>query len=499
MELDQQECKEDILRGSCMRNQGHVTVFLSIILISMLLLGLSVLEMARIRMGSAKAAMAAEGAACDVKAAYDKELFEEYHLLAVDSTFGGHGEGKLEQMAQDYLEYTLENGQGDNMSVEDVALAECRGLLENDCENMKLQITDHMKVYMEEKGIEDILEMITSGDKAMEDASGAVENGKNESNQDESSWSGTDPRKALKSILTGGLLNVVTPSGRVVSDQAHDLDGFPSDGQAEDTRQWEDIEFDDLDKFQRQLMLDGERSQTGIVDDIYGVGYALANFNTFTYRKQDRPFECEVEYIIAGKDNDHDNLQGVVNRIVLHRLPLNLAYLLSDSAKMAEVSSIAAVLALVPGVTYGAAKYLLLGCWAYAETIVDIRLLLDGKSVQFMKTDEYWVTDINNLDKLMNLDSVDYEGVDAVSYRDYLAILLIENKGGMYYRMADLIQLNFRQTDESFEMKNMMYSLTFDVEVSQDRKFASFIEDHEGVSKIDDGLYRYSFRQCVSY
>ena len=65
-----------------MRNQGHVTVFLSIILISMLLLGLSVLEMARIRMGSAKAAMAAEGAACDVKAAYDKELFEEYHLLA---------------------------------------------------------------------------------------------------------------------------------------------------------------------------------------------------------------------------------------------------------------------------------------------------------------------------------------------------------------------------------------------------------------------------------
>lgn len=119
------------------------------------------------------------------------------------------------------------------------------------------------------------------------------------------------------------------------------------------------------------------------------------------------------------------------------------------------------------GVTYGAAKYLLLGCWAYAETIVDIRLLLDGKSVQFMKTDEYWVTDINNLDKLMNLDSVDYEGVDAVSYRDYLAILLIENKGGMYYRMADLIQLNFRQTDESFEMKNMMYSLTFDVEVSQ--------------------------------
>ena len=407
-----------------MRNQGHVTVFLSIILISMLLLGLSVLEMARIRMGSAKAAMAAEGAACDVKAAYDKELFEEYHLLAVDSTFGGHGEGKLEQMAQDYLEYTLENGQGDNMSVEDVALAECRGLLENDCENMKLQITDHMKVYMEEKGIEDILEMITSGDKAMEDASGAVENGKNESNQDESSWSGTDPRKALKSILTGGLLNVVTPSGRVVSDQAYDLDGFPSDGQAEDTRQWEDIEFDDLDKFQRQLMLDGERSQTGIVDDIYGVGYALANFNTFTDRKQDRPFECEVEYIIAGKDNDHDNLQGVVNRIVLHRLPLNLAYLLSDSAKMAEVSSIAAVLALVPGVTYGAAKYLLLGCWAYAETIVDIRLLLDGKSVQFMKTDEYWVTDINNLDKLIF-------GLGIRNIGDKAAALLGEHFGSM--------------------------------------------------------------------
>ena len=68
--------------------------------------------------------------------------------------------------------------------------------------------------------------------------------------------------------------------------------------------------------------------ETGVTDDFYGICYAIEMFNTYTSKKAERPSECEVEYMIAGKDNDRDNLKGVVNRIIAHRLPVNLAYLL---------------------------------------------------------------------------------------------------------------------------------------------------------------------------
>lgn len=55
-----------------MGNRGQVTVFLCLVLMSLLLLGITTLEMVRVRMGSAKAAEAADGAACEIQAAYNR-------------------------------------------------------------------------------------------------------------------------------------------------------------------------------------------------------------------------------------------------------------------------------------------------------------------------------------------------------------------------------------------------------------------------------------------
>ena len=113
-----------------MGNRGHITVFLCLVLIPLLILGISVLEMVRIKMGSAKAAETADGAANEILAAYDKRLFDEYHLLAVDKNFRGQGEGKIEEMAEDYIEYTLDGSGDEDMFIKSVELVQCRGLLE---------------------------------------------------------------------------------------------------------------------------------------------------------------------------------------------------------------------------------------------------------------------------------------------------------------------------------------------------------------------------------
>ena len=83
-----------------MGNKGQVTVFLCLVLLSLLILGLTSVEMVRVSMGGARAAEAADGAAQEIKAAYNRRLFDEYHLLAVDRNFGGQGEGKMEEMAE---------------------------------------------------------------------------------------------------------------------------------------------------------------------------------------------------------------------------------------------------------------------------------------------------------------------------------------------------------------------------------------------------------------
>lgn len=482
-----------------MENRGQVTVFLCLVLMSLLLLGITTLEMVRVRMGSAKAAEAADGAACEIQAAYNRELFDEYHLLAVDRTFAGQGEGKMEEMAEDYIEYMLDGSGDDDMVLNGVELVQCKGLLENDCENMKKQITEYMKIYIETEGIKDLLEMITTEKKAGTSTGAAIDKGQEDESPSHSVWVGTDPRDVLKNMSKGGVLKLVTPAGDVPSDTSYDMEPLSGKNGYDDGEQWEDIEFDDIDAFRKQVGTWEESDETGITDDFYGICYALETFNTYVSQKADRPAECEVEYMIAGEDNDKDNLKSVVNRIILHRLPLNMGYLLTDTAKMASVESIAFVLSLIPGVTYSAVKYLIAGCWAYVETLADIRCMLCGNDVKFIKSADTWKTDIDNLGDLLTMQNVNYEGADAIGYKGYLAILLAEKRKDMYYRMADMIQLNLSKDNELFEIKNMIYGFSIDVDIIQKKKYASFIESFPGVRELDEGYYRHSFRISKKY
>lgn len=480
-----------------MKNGGQITVFLCLVLLSILLLGFTALEIVRVKTGSARAAIAADGAVHSVMAAYNKPLFQEYHLLAVDRELQGQGEGKLEQMAQDYMDYTLD-GQLEGLSAEQVELAGYKGLLDDDCDNMKLQISDYMQMYIQMEGARDLLEMLTVEDESEKKAVTAIDSGAGEEGDSDSLWLGTDPRDVMDRLRSGGILMLVTPGGKEPSAAEFDMAGLPSADRDNHDSEMEDIQFDDIETFRRQIQLDDHDSKAGLTDNFYGICYALQTFGYYTSPVDNRPMSCEVEYMIAGKDNDRDNLKGVVNRIIVHRLPVNMAYLLTDKSKVATVEAIAFVLSLLPGVTYSATKYLLLGCWAYAETLADIRIMLAGNNIQMFKDSDTWMTDIENLQDLINLDNVGYEGADAIGYKGYLALLLAENAGNMYYRMADLVQLNISRSDETFDMKNMVYEISMDVEVAQSEKFAAFIRDMGG-QDVDSNMYRHSFRVTAGY
>ena len=55
--------------------------------------------------------------------------------------------------------------------------------------------------------------------------------------------------------------------------------------------------------------------------------YLLRYLGRYGQEKQDSPLWYQTEYVIVGKDNDTDNLKGIVNRIFVIREAANTMYL----------------------------------------------------------------------------------------------------------------------------------------------------------------------------
>ncbi len=483
-----------------MDNRGQITVFLCLILTSMLLIGLTSLEVIRLNTGRAMLSQAAKGAMENLKAGYNRELFEAYHLLMLDKNCNGRGEAGLEALTEEYLEYTLGESDIAGVRVTDVILTGSADILQDECKPLKEQITEYMKYKSEISAANDLIRFITDGEEMVDDVQSAVEEGKNEKNENESDWAGDDPREVLKDSTGTGLLAVVTPDGTVPSKEAFDMEDFPSQINTEEANEDMNINFEDIDILEAQLGISNSDCIASFQENYYGMAYALECFDYYTCDKiYDNPMKCEVEYMICGKDNDYDNLSSVVNKIVLHRMPFNFMYLISDKEKIAEIEAIAITLALLPGITYAAVKYLLIGCWSYAETLVEIKSLLAGNKIPYIKTKDTWLTDINKLGNLANIKNLDYEGPAGIDYKGFLMILMAEHTSKLYYRIADIIQLNMRQFNDSFRMKDMIYACTFDISGECDGKYADFIKSRKNVIWADENGYSYHLSMEAGY
>ena len=82
-----------------------------------------------------------------------------------------------------------------------------------------------------------------------------------------------------------------------------------------------------------------------------------------------------MEYMLAGKESDRENLEAVVNQLLLFRFVPNYMHLQGSSTKKAEAEAMALTLCsllAVPAITQAAAQVILLA-WAYGECLMDVR------------------------------------------------------------------------------------------------------------------------------
>ena len=476
-----------------MRNEGRITVFMSLMLSVILLLCVTAFKVASVSAAKEKAAIAVRSSISSVKARYNRYIFDHYHILLFDKTLAGEGEAALEE----YMVQELEQNLGKGFNVESLAVRDFNMICEEGLSEFKRQIREAMKYEIVEYGAEKIRGVTKGEDGSLspeqEEELSAAEQAEKEGAETQDEASGTDekpavsaggktkdPRKFTRKLSKSGLLKLVAPEDLEINEAEYDIGSGPSltTGGFFPDFVFLQKDFDDV-KDMRQDLTEGSGWDNALVNAGALITYARRYFNSAVDHDKNKEtvFDFEMEYLIAGHDSDKENLQTVVISLSGLRFPFCYACLRKDAERMAQVRAIARGLSLITPVPASVYRVLIAGCWAYAESIAECRSLLAGKRLSFVKKKSNWVTDIKNLPGTVKTDVP--EDKKGLAYEDYLMILMAIKQEKVCYRMLDLMEFNTKQKEEDFEMEHAAYGLTVDASIAFGGQSRGFSETGE--------------------
>lgn len=468
-----------------MGNHGKITIFLCLLLSSMLLLGLSAVRIIDKYMAKSKISMSARTTVSGIMAEYNSYIYEHYHILLFDKTSSGKGEGYLEKCMLENMQENL----GDDFKVEDVALNDCTMLTDQDCAPLREQITDYMGYALVEYGAEQILSATGGKDSTLpaelsqeletldeeetttlpaqeSDAQGEITE---ETGDFGFASEEDDPRNYSGQLQDIGLLAVVIPEDMTFSDRVLAGEDRPSllYSSMLDEMFGMNNDFDSYSDLKKDLRTRGTWKES-LVAGGSSIAYAANVFNCATDHtvNETSVLYCELEYLVCGNVSDVNNVKEAVNQIIAIRLPVNYAYLMSDSDKSAQLTNLALSLMVATGIPEPILKRLLAGAWAYVEAVAEVRNLLAGKKLAFAKNDSNWITELSRLGESMYREGKEDE--NGLTYKDYLLILLSLKMDKAYYRMLDIMQLNAREEDGDFSITQAAVGISVDIKVSYD-------------------------------
>ncbi len=491
-----------------MNNKGQTTILFSLCVGVLFLFTLTALEVGRIHMSKVKILPCVHSMRSSIMADYNEELFERYHLLFLDPTYGTGSEAVIEEKMKDYLETSL-NGEGSTLyqfEVEDLGLSQKETILSKDMKLLKEQIADYETTVGLVNRVKELTNSLDVDKKGVEQALYETEVNGVELNLPESKKDKQDkeekeereledkedPRKVLEESLKFGVLAHVAPD-MVLSKEKVNLKKVPSTEYEElQTKEWNN-KFNDISNLKEFLKTSTEDDEVNLlIRNAAFSDYVINHFSNAVNRLDNTTMQCEVEYILKGKDNDYANLEAVVNEMLWLRMPMNYAYLLTDMEKQSQALTLATTICVLTGTEPLAeiVKYLLLGCWSYGESLHEMKLLLAGRSVPYIKTKLNWYTDIQTLTAV---DSTQEEN-DGLTYEDYLMILLAKksntslNKG--YARVLDVIEMNIQKHNPTFQIEDCVGSVKVQGKVTMNAFFQR---------KRNDSVYDYYFEETICY
>lgn len=173
--------------------------------------------------------------------------------------------------------------------------------------------------------------------------------------------------------------------------------------------------------------------------------YAGIKFGNYQNVKKKSDLSYELEYIIAGQDNDRSNLATVAEQMVTARNLVTLPCLVTDKVKMSELSTMSSSVATALQLPFlePVIKGVLTEAWAFAEAVHDVKILMAGKRIDLIKNSGNWKTSLRNL--LPN-ETKGSEKKSAIDYQKFCYLLMMKEKNTtITMRMLDMIQVNIKK------------------------------------------------------
>lgn len=426
--------------------KGEITVFLSLIFILLLSFVAGIIESASIQVSKNHKRADMDSAMESVFAEYQRELLEDYEIFGLEGTY--------------------ETGNFDYENViSRISYYGC-GEAQHDIEGVRLLTDEGGKAfyqqilfYMEQQyGLTQLGEYTSEVESWNQQKDKATEYQKEDmdikeemntslNEVGESLPSEENPIENISNIKKSNLLGLVVPNPEQLSQKQIDINNLPS---------------------RRTLQKGyGEISQKEVSGVLGKVGiseYIMEKFSDFSDGKENGGMNYQIEYLLAGKGSEQENLEEVVNKLIWLRFANNYIHLFSDEVKKAEASAMAismCTLLTVPGISE-IVKQAILFAWAYGESVMDVRTLLEGNKVVLFKTAETWQLSLEGLLTLgtseNNSSGANMEG--GLEYKEYLrALLYLADTDSLIMRSMDVIEDDLR-VGKGLEFFRMDYCIS---------------------------------------
>lgn len=431
--------------------EASISIYLALIFTIILSFILLIIEGARENAIRMKAECAMDLSMSSVFAEYNRQLLEQYDLFFIDTSYGQPGASpeRIGEHLKAYLEDNFQTGeemgiikdllslQAEEVNIMDYSLASDQGGV-----LIKRQAVSYMKdlygiTYLEE--LQRQLNTIESDSLFTRDITGerlanqsAIDNFEIPPRQvGKDQWEEVELNNPADGVNAArGVLALVIDGESQLSTSGVNLSNYIS---ARTCNQGNGL---------------AGRDKLGVADELIFNEYLIHKCGSYTNPKETGALQYQLEYILIGGDKDVENLKAVVNRLLLLRETANVVYLFSDSAKVAEAEALALAVTSAIALPELAelVKISLIFAWAYAESVYDVRMLLQGGKIPLMKNNETWHYSISGMLDFASDTSVDTENSTGISYEEYLRVFLaIENVENKTNRAMDIMEMDVRK------------------------------------------------------
>lgn len=439
--------------------KGEITVFLSLTVVLLVSFILGMMNAANIQLMKNQARIDVDSALYSLFGEYQTDLLEEYHIFGIEETYGT---GNLqEENLLRRMHYFGTKG----------IVHEIKGIQYlTDLDGMGLR--EQIITYMEQKyGIEyarnlagmtgEWEEVEIQEKEAKENQNQSIEEMKQMSEEMEKDHQEEieNPFDCMEQIEANGIISYVLPKDKRLSGKEINRDrqvsvrirvagrgNFPARKNLSGTE--ERLLFNEYVLKNLENAAGREAEPDELEDQA-----AVSDGNKIYQEERKKSLDYEVEYLLAGKKSDKENLESVLMKLFLIRMGVNYICLQKDSGRKAEAEVLAVTictLLLMPEGTE-VVKQLILAAWAGGESVADLRTLLAGQRVPAIKTSENWSVSLAELPLILSSDKrAEVKKTEkGLSYKDYLRILLfLKDTKEVTMRLADRIEENIRSLPE---------------------------------------------------